>query len=564
MRVKVPRGAAAADNRQDYRDLSDTRNRRPSAPESPLPIAFRRTVAVPDRADRISEILPRSPLFAAAAETCMLRNGERGWRETLMQGTFNSPRLWCVLSCLACSGPSSESSEEKPGTRYSTRTASTVAPGPGVVVSLTFDDTLSSQLDAASVLEAAELTGTFYVNSPRLHQAQAGADNSSYLSLADARELELQGHEIGGHTLSHLALTALGTAERQREVQNDRRELSRLGFDVRSLAYPFGDVEADLPAVREVVRSAGYLGARDTNGLVLTLCGQDSAERLPPPDPFRVRSIRSLSQVPPTPLPPDGAATVLSWMDHVSSCGGGWLPLVFHHFREDCSAPDAPTAYCFEYAELEQLSRVLAAGERCYQDADARRCYPVSVANVGALLEGPTPPPGGEVFALRNASLERTLASGNTECLQRTQAQGGTASFARSTQVAHSGQASERMQIQPPYVAPAEMRVSRDFGACSSFASAGQRYDLSLWYRADPGAAPPTLRLIVHRLTTDYSWLRWILEPQFPAASPGAWAQAALRTEPVPEGTLAISFGLRLESAGAVHVDDFALSSAGN
>jgi peptidoglycan/xylan/chitin deacetylase (PgdA/CDA1 family) len=496
-----------------------------------------------------------------------------------MQVRFTTT-LVCALSCFACSGLGSDDGGENPDpgeglsdaetngnipdTRWAAQTAAAVTAASGVVVSFTFDDTFSSQLEAASMLEAHDLTATLYVNSPRLHQAQAGADNSTYLSLAEARELELRGHEIGGHTLSHLSLTALGTAERRREVQNDRRELTRLGFDVRSLAYPFGDVEADLAAVREVVRSAGYLGARDTNGVALTRCGRDAIESLPPRDPYRVRSVRSLSHVPPAPLAPDDAATVLSWMDHVASCGGGWLPLVFHHFREDCSAANAPEAYCFEYAELEQLSSLLAEGERCYLDGEIQRCYPVSVVNFGAQLAGPTPAPGAEIFALRNASLERTLASGNTECLQRTQATDGTATFARSTTIAHSGQASERMQILAPYVAPAEMRVSRDFGACATFTSAGQRYDLSLWYRADPGAAPPTLRLIVHRLTTDYSWLRWIFEPQFSAASPGQWAQAALRTEPVPEGTLAISFGLRLESAGAVHVDDFALSSAGS
>jgi hypothetical protein len=434
----------------------------------------------------------------------------------------------------------------------------------GVTVSLTFDDTWSSQLDAASVLEARDLTGTFYVNSPRLHQAQAGTEDLRYLSVADARELGLRGHEIGGHTLSHVQLPPLGTAEQRREVTNDRWQLSRLGFEVRSLAYPFGAVEEDLADLREVVQGAGYLGARDTNGISLTRCGVDGFESLPPRDPYRIRSTRSVDHVPPVrpgepPLPPDTAATLLGWMDHVASCGGGWLPLVFHHFRDDCFAPDAPVAHCFEYAELERLADELASGERCYREGELEHCYPVSVANVGALLVGDAPAPVREPFTLRNPSLERSVISGATECIQRTQGTGGTASFARSTTVAHSGQVSERMQIAAPFVAAAEIRISRDFGACSTFTSPGEAYEASLWYRADPGQPAPTLRLIVHHLSSEYSWTRIFAAP-FPADNSGQWQQVALQTAAMPLDTLALSFGLRLESVGAVQVDDFALS----
>ena len=132
-----------------------------------------------------------------------------------MQVTFTTT-LVCALSCFACSGlgtdgsgehpdpPGEELSAEtngrKPDTHWAAQTAAAVTAASGVVVSFTFDDTFSSQLDAASVLEAHDLTATLYVNSPRLHQAQAGADNSTYMSLAEARELALRGHEIGGHT----------------------------------------------------------------------------------------------------------------------------------------------------------------------------------------------------------------------------------------------------------------------------------------------------------------------------------------------------------------------------
>jgi peptidoglycan/xylan/chitin deacetylase (PgdA/CDA1 family) len=106
--------------------------------------------------------------------------------------------------------------------------------------------------------------------------------------------MQQRGHEIGGHTLSHPYLTSLPEPERRREVSNDRRELSRLGLAVRSLAYPYGDVEAALepaegPSLPEIVAAAGYASARDTNGFSLARCGA-GPETLPPANAYRLRS----------------------------------------------------------------------------------------------------------------------------------------------------------------------------------------------------------------------------------------------------------------------------------
>jgi hypothetical protein len=166
------------------------------------------------------------------------------------------------------------------------------------------------------------------------------------------------------------------------------------------------------------------------------------------------------------------------------------------------------------------------------------------------------------VFALRNASLERTLASGNAECLQRAQGDGGTARFERSTELAHTGAASEHIDIVAPFVAAAELRIQRDFGACAPFATEGRAYELSLFYRADPGLPAPTLRILVYRLTSEHEWVQWTSSVAFAAASPGEWVQRSFTTLAVPEGTLALSFGLRLQSPGGVSVDDFSIALA--
>jgi peptidoglycan/xylan/chitin deacetylase (PgdA/CDA1 family) len=457
-----------------------------------------------------------------------------------------------MLSSLlgACSG--TNSTEPEPGD------------APALVVSLTFDDSWAPQKDAASLLEEQGLHGTFYVNSPRLYDGSARPAASLFLSVEDALALQARGHEIGGHTLSHPALTALPEAERAREVLSDRARLLALGLAARSFAYPFGDVDGSEAApggsVLELLRGSGYASARGTDGLG-ELVG--AAVTLPPGEDFRRRSLRSNNAAPraapgaPAP-PPDTADTLLGWMDQAARCGGGWLPLIFHHLREDCSAPDAPGSYCFEFGELERLVTLLAAGSRC---PGAEPCYRVSVQTVSGALGEPELLPPREAFALRNPSFERALASGASECAQDTVGSGGTALLGRSTELWHSGLASERMQIEEPFVAPAEIRISRDLGGCAPFASAGEVYDLALHYRAEPGSSPK-LRMLSYWLASDYTWQPWTRSASFSAQTPGQWVRQTLRTEPLPPGTIAFSFGLRLESTGAVNVDDFEASVA--
>jgi peptidoglycan/xylan/chitin deacetylase (PgdA/CDA1 family) len=468
---------------------------------------------------------------------------------------------WLAVALTCAAACTSEEPAPLAGSFGTARSALSIE-DPPVTVSFTFDDTLAAQREAAAILERHGLRGTFYVNSPRLHQGSAG--DGDYLSLADALALEGSGHEVAGHTLSHPSLPELSRAEAEREIANDRRELSRLGLSPRSLAYPYGDFEAAAGSLREVVAAAGYANARDTNGFRLERC-DTGPESLPPPDVFRLRSIRSVNNVPPSgdgeALPPDTADTLLGWLDRASECGGGFLPLIFHELRASCADSDVE-GYCFDFGELDALAAALATGTRCREVGEDERCYGIDVAPVSDALGDELEPAPQEVFALRNPSLERTLASGNSECLQRAQGNGGTASFARSTGLAHSGTASERMQIAPPFAAAAELRIQRDFGACAPFATVGQAYALSLFYRADPGSPAPALRFVIHRLRSDLAWEQWTSSPPFTAASPGSWVQRSFTTVPIPEETIALSFGLRLQSAGGVSVDDFAIAPA--
>jgi peptidoglycan/xylan/chitin deacetylase (PgdA/CDA1 family) len=435
---------------------------------------------------------------------------------------------------------------------------------PTVTISFTFDDTYGPQLDAASILDAHGLRGTFYVNSPELHRGTARVlrdpASDGPLTIAEVLDMQARGHDIGGHSLGHLSLTSVPESERIREIMGDRAQLMQLGIEARSFAYPYGHVEADTPElgapVLEIARQSGYSSARDTNGFDLEDC-QTGPESLPPVDPFLLISTRSVNEPSDgaeSRTPPDTAETLLGWIDRAAACGGGWLPLVFHHLHADCLGPDAPEAsYCFDFDQLDALAAALAAGYRCPSGVDAG-CYRVQVETVSRVIGVSEPAPAAEVAGLRNPSLERTLDSGATECIRRT-GESASAVFSRS-ELANEGLASERLEIAT-FEEPAEIGVERDFGACSIFARADHSYQLSLHYRADPDGELPTLRFVTYRLTADYAWVPWESGEELSAREAGDWVRLEHTTEGVPEGTIAISFGLRQESAGAINVDDF-------
>src|SRR5678816_582674 len=99
-----------------------------------------------------------------------------------------------------------------------------------VIVSLTFDDTLSDQYQVGELLAAWNMHATFFVNSPRIGQ-------TGYMSLTQVRDLRDRGNEIGGHTLDHLHLTQLDPATAQQQICDDRSALIAMGFDTKSFAY---------------------------------------------------------------------------------------------------------------------------------------------------------------------------------------------------------------------------------------------------------------------------------------------------------------------------------------
>ena len=196
--------------------------------------------------------------------------------------------------------------------------------GDGTIVSLTFDDGTADQYLVRPLLAAAGLRATFYVNSSTV------GSSAAFLSWEELCGLAADGHEIGGHTLDHVDLTAVDAGEAARQVAQDRDALASRGFAVTGFAYPFG---ARSESVESIVRDCGYRSARRSWGLCAagtkpTGCAEPIAETVPPKDSWAVRSIPSIRTS-------NTLAELQGVVTRAEDAGGGWVPLVFHRVSDE-------------------------------------------------------------------------------------------------------------------------------------------------------------------------------------------------------------------------------------
>ena len=214
----------------------------------------------------------------------------------------------------------------------STTPANAVGP---VVISLTFDDGLSSQYQLAPMLASRGVRATFYLNTGMIPANPAGR-----MTWTNARALADAGHEIGGHTLTHADLTTLSAAEARRQVCNDRASLWSRGFRAATFAYPQGRTNAQ---VADIVRQCGYLNARLAGKLVPT--GANTSlivDTVPPVEGNYGIRILGTSE--------DGPVTLQFLQDSALAAyeknelnGNAWLPMLFHRV---CYAANADYATC--------------------------------------------------------------------------------------------------------------------------------------------------------------------------------------------------------------------------
>jgi peptidoglycan/xylan/chitin deacetylase (PgdA/CDA1 family)/N-acetyl-beta-hexosaminidase len=208
---------------------------------------------------------------------------------------------------------------------------SVAAAGP-TIITLTFDDGLADQYQARTMLAQDGLHATFFIISNKVGVTSP----PSYMTWDQLTGLAADGNEIGGHTLDHVDLTTVTTAEATRQVCDNRQDLIAHGFNVTDFAYPYGSSN---PTVESIVRGCGYSSARRAWGLCPIgqsppncpdgIGGQYSyTTSIPPPNIWgiRVTSVRAYNTL------ADMEATVTN----AENSGGGWVPILMHHVCDGC------------------------------------------------------------------------------------------------------------------------------------------------------------------------------------------------------------------------------------
>lgn len=202
------------------------------------------------------------------------------------------------------------------------------------LLSLTFDDGLASQYEAARVLEQYGYRGTFYVAAGLLGSSHEGVPT---MSTAQVQELHARGHEIGSHTYSHVNPRNVSGEVFEQELAKNKETLASLGVDATSFSYPYGEV-AHEDTVSKYYRS-----------------GRNVIERINPyPVPEELRY--KLYAIP---LSRANLTVIDERLTRVKN-EGGWLILVGHDVTNEM---DLRPLYDVTNAELVQLlERIKSSG----------------------------------------------------------------------------------------------------------------------------------------------------------------------------------------------------------
>lgn len=194
------------------------------------------------------------------------------------------------------------------------------------VVSITFDDSWSSQWDLARpAMDTYGFRGTQYTIVDQVGTA-------SHLTLDQLQRLQGQsGWEIGGHAYTAAAHTArlptMTAAAVDQEVGNLKAWLLSNGFDGDSFAYPGGQFEQTTDAVWVEDICARYFSS---NRSILAQ-PLKTIETFPAPMPHRLRAASGISSLNAANglTNPAGIAAAGGILDKVQA-GGGWLIMCFH------------------------------------------------------------------------------------------------------------------------------------------------------------------------------------------------------------------------------------------
>lgn len=107
------------------------------------------------------------------------------------------------------------------------------------IITFTFDDApVSAFLNGGSILSKFGFGGTFYVSLSLM----TGPEPETRFTIAHLKNAMEQGHEIGGHTYSHIDLSKTSFETAIADMKKNREEMSALipGTVIRNFSYPFG------------------------------------------------------------------------------------------------------------------------------------------------------------------------------------------------------------------------------------------------------------------------------------------------------------------------------------
>jgi hypothetical protein len=199
-----------------------------------------------------------------------------------------------------------------------------VSPGPAAavvptVVTIEWHDGNADQINVLPILDdpARPMHATFLVNTGPIL-----AHDPAKLTVAQVQAIFSDGNEIGGHTLDHVNVQPLPTAEARYQICTDRNNLLDMGVLPTTFAYPFASFDG---GSEDVARYCNYNDASATAGL--TLKGP-VANTIPPADPYAVRTVPSVKK-----------STKLNTLEQyvfnaeasAQVQGSAWIVFVFHH-----------------------------------------------------------------------------------------------------------------------------------------------------------------------------------------------------------------------------------------
>lgn len=181
------------------------------------------------------------------------------------------------------------------------------------LVSFTFDDCPKSAIThGVKPLEAEGWKSTIYVSGGLLGQTN---HHGKQIDANDVRALHNKGHEIGGHTWSHIDAQALGAQSYIDDIDRNQDFIRSLGVPAfRTFAYPYGQTQ---PAIKRLLENK-FCGMRGIN-------------------PGFHRKDVDLNQIKSTPLfSGDCLASAHKMIGHISEAPA-WITFFSHDIRSDHS-----------------------------------------------------------------------------------------------------------------------------------------------------------------------------------------------------------------------------------